>query len=78
MSSKKRVVGLLSHGVLQGAAHRGGGQYYFIFAVLRALFSYSTMSLFCLETCTRREGNLVKRCLIKKRVSHLGVKRLGH
>ena len=39
------------HRVLQGAAQRGA-QFYFIFAVLRTLFSCSEKSLFSLKTCT--------------------------
>ena len=40
-----------SHRVLQGAAQRGA-QFYFIFAVLRTLFSCSEMSFVALKTCT--------------------------
>ena len=39
------------HRVLQGAAQRGA-QFYFIFSVLRTLFSCSEMSLFSLKSCT--------------------------
>ena len=39
------------HRVLQGAAQRGA-QFYLIFAVLRAFFLCSKMSLFYLKTCT--------------------------
>ena len=48
----------LPHRVLQGAAQRGGGggEFYFIFAVLRTRFSRSKTSLFYLKTCTLMKG----------------------
>ena len=40
-----------SHRVLQAAA-QSGAQFYFVFAVLRTLFSCGRVSLFHLKTCT--------------------------
>ena len=59
-TNTKRIVGSIegkSHRVLQGAAQKGGGQFYFISAVLRTLFHAATcMGLFHLKTCTPVKG----------------------
>ena len=36
--------------------HKGGAQFYFIFAVLQTLFSCSAMNVFYLQTCTPMKG----------------------